>query len=128
MAAGEGGGVSPLPKLPPAKGSILQPRLPHAPQPHSRFVGPEEEDLVFIGGGFNCCFRHLVNLWDTKDGVRIGEGRAPAPPDTRMSPTSWDTGVPHAASDQPVQPREGGKHYSYGIHPPGSDTAAKKSG
>lgn len=64
-----------------AGGDLTSPKLtgttrPGSPGSHSRFVGPEEEDLVLIGGGFDCSFWHLVNLRDTKDRV-TGEGREP---------------------------------------------------
>lgn len=73
---------------------------PPQPRPHSRFVGPEEEDLVFIGGGFDCSFWHLVNLCDTKWG-EDGGGQSAAPPTTtRVSRAPYRT-----------NPRRG-------IHPP----------
>lgn len=43
---------------------------PVRPSSHSRFMGPEEEDLVLIRGGFDCSFWHLINLCDTKERVR----------------------------------------------------------
>lgn len=104
------GWFSPHPETPrgcqqhcPTEGSIHQcppwPHLPHVPGPHSRFMGPKEEDLVFIGGRFYCSFWHLINLCDTKDGVRIWEGKALAPLHTGTLTTSWDMGVLHAASN-----------------------------
>lgn len=49
---------------------------PVSPSSHSRFVGPEEEDLVLVGGGLDCSFWHLIDLCDTRDRV-TGEGRDP---------------------------------------------------
>lgn len=87
-------------------GCLTSPKLTASPSSHSRFVGPEEEDLVLIGGGFDCSFWHLINLGDTKGRVR-GEARDPwGSSDPRTSPQPFQG---------PVDGHSPGKENSLGI-------------